>query len=351
MIADCWWRIFNPTWESDMFIQLLLAEATTAPIESDVQGRLDSNPTNILETLDNMWDGLLSRLPQIAIGLVLFIAVWFIAQFLGSLIRRSTRGRNSANLGKVLGRLARWTMVLVGLLIATSIIAPSVKPVDLLAGLGIGGVAIGFAFKDILQNFMSGVLILLREPFKVGDQIQSGEFEGTVEAIETRATFIKTYDGKRVVIPNSQIYTNPVVVNTAYENRRSQYDVGIGCSDDLREAAKIMLDVMQNTEGVFNDPGPDVLVLELAESSVNLRCRWWTAPDQASVMKVKDQVISKIKRALDAASIDMPYPTRVLQLHDQTNTAAKGKRQDEPANDEDPNRTLNRDEALSNGLA
>ncbi|MCB0060669.1 MAG: mechanosensitive ion channel family protein, partial [Caldilineaceae bacterium] len=205
-----------------------------------------------------------------------------------------------------------------GLLVALAIVAPSVKPVDILSTLGIGGVAIGFAFRDILQNFLAGLLILLRQPFRIGDQIVVGDYEGTVEEIETRATMIKTYDGRRVVIPNGDIYTSSVVVNTAFEKRRSQYDVGIGYGDDIARAKELMLQAMRQCEGVLSDPVPDVLTVELAGSSVNLRARWWTHSTRSDVVKVSDRVISAIKDDLSAAGIDLPFPTQVVLWHDQT---------------------------------
>lgn len=284
----------------------------------DEPGKVDVSVNSIWETLDNMIDGLMDRLPFIVVGVVIFIIFYFLAGLSRKLIRNSTEGRESANLGRVLGRIAQWAIIFVGLVVGVAVIAPSITPAKLLTSLGVGGVAIGFAFKDILQNFMAGLLILLRQPFTVGDQIVSGDFEGTVESIETRATMIKTYDGRRVVIPNSQIYTNPVVVNTAFDSQRSQYDVGIGYGDDFRQATRLILETVQSVDGVLSEPSPDVLVAELAGSTVNLRTRWWTKPDRASVVNVRHQVIGSIKEALDAANIDMPYPTNVVLFHDQT---------------------------------
>lgn len=123
-------------------------------------------------------------------------------------------------------------------MLAVTIVAPSLTPGDLIAGLGVRSVAIGFALKDILQNMLAGILILLRQPFEVGDKVVSGGHEGTVERIETRATLIKTYDGRRVVITNTDIYTDSVTVNTAYDTRRSQYDIAIGCNDDWNKAPR-----------------------------------------------------------------------------------------------------------------
>lgn len=304
--------------------RLLIAQTTdaaTSPDDSaiaDKTGEIDVSVATIWETLDNMVDGFMNRLPFIFVGVIFFVVFYFVAGLVRNLIRSSTEDGKSANVGRVLGRISQWFIIFIGLVLGVAIIAPSVTPAKLLASLGVGGVAIGFAFKDILQNFMAGILLLLREPFSVGDQIASGDYEGTVEAIETRATIINTYDGRRVVIPNSQIYTNPVVVNTAKDSRRTQYDVGIGCNDDLNRAAEVMIEIMQSVDGVLADPAPEVLCVALAESSVNLRCRWWTKSDQASVVHVSDEVIRRIKVALDEAAIDMPYPTTVVLFHDQT---------------------------------
>ena len=107
--------------------------------------------------------------------------------------------------------------------------------------LGIGGVAIGFAFRDILQNFLAGILLLVIKPFRIDDQIVFGEFEGTVEDIHTRATQIRTYDGHRIAIPNAKLFTESVAVNTALDARRLEYDVGIGASDDIDRAKALIL--------------------------------------------------------------------------------------------------------------
>ena len=286
------------------------AAQTPAGIEADT--------ASIWSTVDNLIDGFLSLLPKIAIALVVFVIFVLLARLAKSLIRRSTDGSERANVGMVLGRLAQMGILLAGLIVAVGIVAPTVGAAELLSLLGVGGVAIGFAFRDILQNYVAGILILLRQPFEIGDQIVFNDFEGTVDQIETRATLIKTYDGRRVVIPNGEIYTNSVMVNTAYENRRSQYDVGIGYGDDIGQATRAMLEAMKEVEGVLDDPAPDVLAVDLAGSSVNLRARWWTKPERADVIKITDRVITAIKNRLDDESVDMPYPTQVVLFHDQT---------------------------------
>ena len=273
------------------------------------------------DKIQGMINGLIVMLPNIVLALIVFFLFWFVARGLKSLVKRLTRRhRQARNLGLVLGRLSQGIVILVGLFVALSIVIPSFKAGDLIQLLGISGVAIGFAFRDILQNFLAGILILLTEPFEIDDQIVFKDFEGTVENIQTRATTIRTYDGRRIVIPNSELFTNSVTVNTAFKNRRLEYDVGIGYGDDIDQAKQLMLEAIHSVNGVLKDPAPDVLVMELGESSVNIRARWWiNPPRRADALDSRDKVLTAIKQKLYVENgIDLPYPTRQILFHDQT---------------------------------
>jgi small conductance mechanosensitive channel len=272
------------------------------------------------DKIQSMINGFIALLPNIVLGLIVFIFFLFVASRIKALVKRLTRNRRSArNLGLVLGRVAQGLTILIGLFIALSIVIPTFQAGDLIQLLGISGVAIGFAFRDILQNFLAGILILLTEPFQIDDQIVFKGFEGTVENIETRATTIRTYDGRRIVIPNSELFTNSVTVNTAFDNRRLEYDVGIGYGDDIDQAKQLMLDAMHSVNEVLKDPAPDVLVMELAGSSVNIRVRWWVHPPRrADNLISRDKVITAIKKTLVANGIDLPFPTQQILFHDQT---------------------------------
>lgn len=268
-----------------------------------------------------MFQSFIALLPNMILALIVFFIFFFVARSIKRLVHRTTRNRRHArNLGLVLGRLAQGTTILIGLFVALSIVIPSLKAGDLVQLLGISGVAIGFAFRDILQNFLSGILILLTEPFQINDQIVYKDFEGTVEQIQTRATTIRTYDGCRIVIPNSELFTNAVTVNTAFDSRRIEYDVGVGYGDDLEQAKQLMLEAILSVDEVLRDPAPDVLVLDLAESSVNIRARWWIRPPRRiDDLKSRDKVISAIRQKLYIENgIDLPYPTRQILFHDQT---------------------------------
>ncbi len=282
------------------------------------------NPKDSVSTawdkIQSMSNGLIVMLPNILLAVIVFTIFFVAARALKSLVRRLTRRhRQARSLGLVLGRLSQGIIILVGLFVALSIVIPSFKAGDLVQLLGISGVAIGFAFRDILQNFLAGILILLTEPFEINDQIVFKNFEGTVENIQTRATTIRTYDGRRIVIPNSELFTNAVTVNTAFENRRLEYDVGIGYGDNIDQAKELMLEAVYSVDEVLKDPAPDVLVMELAESTVNIRARWWiNPPRRADALDSRDKVLTAIKKKLTANGIDLPFPTQQILFHDQT---------------------------------
>lgn len=279
---------------------------------------VDADLDTALKQVDSWVDGAIHLLPNFCVALVVLLVFYLLGNFFRLLVQRHLTRRSRDNLGEVLGSLIKWAVVFAGLLLAATIVMPSLKPGDLIAGLGVGSVAIGFAFKDILQNWLAGLLILIRQPFSVGDQVEVSGFEGTVCRIETRATLIDTYDGQQAVIPNSDIYTNAVLVKTAYEKRRSEYDIGIGYGDDINKACEIIQQTLLDVEGVLKKPKPEALPWELAASWVTIRARWWTHSRQTDVSHIRARVIAAVKQALDAACIDMPFETCVQLLHDQT---------------------------------
>jgi small conductance mechanosensitive channel len=177
--------------------------------------------------LSNAWrsgsriiDLAISLLPNLLLAAVLFAVFLIIASVAKSAIRRMSRQRDRRqNLGLLLGQLAQVGIMILGFLIAVSVIAPSFHASDLIKVLGIGSVAIGFAFQNILQNFLAGILILIHEPYKLGDYITINGLEGVVEDIQTRATVIATTDGHRIIIPNAVLFTSPVVVKDAHQER------------------------------------------------------------------------------------------------------------------------------------
>jgi small-conductance mechanosensitive channel len=282
------------------------------------RGAITVDFEQVLEQLEEMLQALVERVPAMLVALALVIVFTFLALGTGWTVRQVV-GRRHRNLGKVLGRLANWLIIVLGVLIGLVVIFPNFTPAQLIQLLGVAGLAISFAFRDILENFMAGILLLITEPYRIGDQIVVGDFEGTVEDIHTRATTIRTYDGRRVVIPNATLFTDQVIVNTAYEKRRIEYDFGIGYGDDIERARQLVLQLLRESPVTVDDPAPDVLVIGLDPYQVTLRARWWIYPPRrADALDARNEVLLAIKNRLLAAGIDLPYPTQQILLHDQT---------------------------------
>jgi small-conductance mechanosensitive channel len=270
---------------------------------------MNSHTKTVWASGQHMIDNLLTRLPSLAVAVIVFLIFYFASILLSRVIRRATQDHRR-NLGVVFARLAGAAMILMGLLIAFSIVAPSFQAADLIKVLGIGSVAIGFAFQNILQNFLAGLLLLWAEPFRVGDQIKLDTFEGTVEDIQTRATTIKTYDGRRVVIPNAELFIHSVTVNTAFEIRRWEYELSTTVRDSLTQLKAFLVDTVAKAEGVLSEPAPEALVIDLGDLDagvVRLQLTWWTkAPRQHEMLASHDRVLTAIREALQQLTAKNP---------------------------------------------
>lgn len=181
---------------------------------------------------------------------------------------------------------------------------------------GLLGLGLSFALQDVIANFISGVMILVSRPFKIGDQIEAAGEEGTVQDIRIRATDIKTYDGRKVIVPNSKLYNDVIVNNTAYGSRRFEVIVGIGYDDDIKAGKEIAEQALKDAEHVEDSPEPQVLVSELGGSSVNLKLRGWTDTRKANVLKASSELTQLIKDRYDEEGIDIPYPIRTIYMEE-----------------------------------
>jgi small conductance mechanosensitive channel len=157
---------------------------------------------------------------------------------------------------------------------------------------------------------------MVGRPFEIGDQIEINGEEGTIQDIRTRATEMKTYDGRKVIIPNSQLYSNTVINNTGYGNRRFNVIVGISYEDDIKKAKELAENVLEEAESVEDQPEPQVLVDELGGSSVNLKLRGWTDNRRANIVSGGSEVTQLVKEKYDDAGIDIPYPIRTVFMED-----------------------------------
>ena len=260
---------------------------------------MGSGVGKIVAAADHLIDTVLDRLPSLILGVVAFALLYTLSIWAARGIQKLVSSQRQ-NLGVVFGRLTSGVLILLSFLVAFSIVAPSFQASDLIKILGIGGVAIGFAFQNILQNFLAGLLLLWTEPFRVGDEIKLDAHEGRVEEIQTRATIIRTYDDRRVVIPNAELFTRSVIVNTAFGVRRWEYDLTLPQDGDLEGTKTGIKKADAAVPGVLSDPAPEALLTELpAPETVKIRVLWATHdPSQHQMLGSYDRVLSAIADAL-----------------------------------------------------
>ena len=268
-------------------------------------------------TIDKIMDSFWERVPYICIALVVFIIFWLLTKLFKLFIRKTLENRTYTrqNLVLVLNRVGSTFIIFFGFLIALVIAIPGFTPSQLIVALGIGSVAIGFAFKDIFQNLLSGILILLSEPFRIGDDIVVNGLEGNVEDIQIRATFLRSPDGRRIVSPNATVYTSAVIVNTTYQRRRCEFVVGIGYEDDMQKAKKIILDILNNNMTVLSQPAFSVNVTALADFSINLTVRWWVNTTETSTSASISEIQELVVTAFDEKGISIPYPVQEVKVY------------------------------------
>ena len=252
---------------------------------------------------------------MIAVAAVVVVAGWAVNKLSNVLIARSIRRRNGDK--HVIKTSQRISGYAIYSLTGVALLGVFGVPLAALGTMvGLIGLGLSFALKDMIANFISGLLIMINRPFKIGDQIEVSGEAGTVRDIKIRASEIKTYDGRKVIVPNSTLYSNTVINNTAYDERRYEVVVGVGYDDDIEKAKELAMETLEEAEMTEDDPEPQVLVDELGGSSVNLKLRGWTKPSKANMVKASSEVTQLVKDKYDEAGIDIPYPIRTIYMEE-----------------------------------
>lgn len=291
----------------------------------------------IFDSLGNMGKGFLAHLPNLLSAALIILITWALARgmvkVLNQMLGRFQLRRSLIELIEKLSTISIW---LVGLLIATIIIFPSLTPAKVLTALGLGSIAIGFAFKDIFENFFAEILILFREPFELNDFIECQNLEGFVEDITIRDTHIRQTDGQRVVIPNAMLFKNPVTVRTDKDLRRVTIMCGIAYGEDVDEGRAVIEKALQGLETVDQDKDIQIFAQSFGSSSIDFEVTWWTGSRPIDIRKSKDKVVAAVKKSLDDAGIEIPFPYRTLTFKEPLQTITKQDHTHENENVADP---------------
>lgn len=263
----------------------------------------------LVRQLTSMSEQAIALLPSLVIALVVLVLTWIIARFASGIADKLTDRTNMrASLQELVETMVRLAIWIIGLMATLTILLPGLTPASMIAGLGFGAVAIGFAFQDIFENFMAGILIMIREKMRIGDYIECEGVEGIVESIALRETHVRRNNMELTIIPNSILFKNPVKILTDQEKRRHEITAGVSYDTDLEVARDVIRKAVESADQVDLEERIDVFACEFNSSSVDFKVRWWSGSKPRAMHESRDNVIRAIKRALDEAGIEIPFP-------------------------------------------
>ncbi len=262
--------------------------------------------------LDKFAQQALAALPNLLTAILILVASLYFAGLLSKLLNRILKRRQAdPEVTLLLSQMVRWTIIIIGVITA---LQRFFDVTAFLAGLGILGFSIGFALQNILQNFAAGIILLIQQPFDIGDAIEVKGYGGTVQAINLRTTELRTWDGLIVIIPNADVLSNTITNFTRANRRRIELAVGVAYNSDPALTRQTILEAIQNVPGFVEDPAPMVVFHTFAGSSLDLSAYFWTATDQTGPLAAKDKALELTKAALEQKGIEIPFPTRTVQI-------------------------------------
>ncbi len=290
---------------------MLLQTANSTP------GVLDnaSQITNVAwDSINELLTSIVERLPFLLAGILVAVIFFFFAKIVKKVFLATTsKTKLDARLRILFSRLIVVVIAVLGIFTALTVIVPSFGFGDLVAGVGLTTFAIGFATKDIVNNLLSGILILWQQPFKTGDQIFVDKIQGRVEAIGVRATSLRKDDGELVLIPNGDMYSSILTIRGAGTKRRMNLELKVGYESDVDAAKAGIMSSLLLTEGVVSEPPPNVFVTDLAPEGVNITVNFWLNTNEARPREVFDRAAIAIMKSLHRSGIE-PYPPNSVIL-------------------------------------
>lgn len=285
---------------------------------SNVTGRVVDNASEIsnvaYSSIDNLLRSMVARLPFIVAGILVAVLFYLAARLAKYIfLATSKKTRLDDRLRILFSRLLMVGIVVIGVFTAFTVIIPTFGFGDLVAGIGLTSFVIGFATKDILNNLLSGVLILWQQPFKVGDQIFIDKLQGRVEYIGVRATSLRKDDGELVLVPNGDIYSGTLTIRGAGAKRRMNLEVVVGYDANVAKAKDAITSALERADGVVSEPPPNVYVTDLAAEGIKITINFWLNTNEARPRVVFDTAACEIHSSLEAAGIE-PYPPTSMNV-------------------------------------
>lgn len=288
---------------SERFVQSLL--------QQNEDGAAISSLSSAQSLLSQLWESFVYRLPGLALGIVIMVAFILLAPHIANVfVKPLTKTTTSPLLRSVIQRSVSLILMLLGIYLFLFLAGLTGFAIAVVSGTGVVGLILGFAFRDIAENFISSLLLTIQRPFRIGDIVQINDFTGIIQKVTARATTLVDFDGNHIQIPNATIYKGVIKNLTANPLMRGQFVIGVGYDADIQEAQRIALEITVGQENVLNDPEPQVLIDELGSSTYNVKVYFWVDVERTSVLKMASVLMRNITQAFLDASISMPDDAR-----------------------------------------
>lgn len=274
-------------------------------------------PGNLAEVqlkLAGWWDQVVVMLPNIVLAVVIVVVGWLLGRLFASATRKGmVRVGRSVQISGLAGKTVKLGVFVGGVAIALGVLQLDKTVASLLAGIGILGLALGFAMQDVVANFVSGILLAVRQPFRVGEVVEMGEFMGTIEAMDLWSTQGRTFAGQRVLMPNKSVL-NHNIVNYATGEWRIDVSCGVSYADDLEAAQRVAREAAETIEGRLTERPVEVFYTGFGDSSIDFVVRTWIDSEKDSFLDVRSEVVKRVKAAFDREEITIPFPIRTLDV-------------------------------------
>jgi len=251
--------------------------------------------------LDNFVAAFIKGIPNLITALLIFIVSLYLARILSNTLRRLLNKRRApAGVTHILAQLMLWSIVVIGTITA---LQRFFNVTAFLTGLGILGFTVGFALQDIMKNFAAGIILLLQQPFHVGESIGVKGFDGTITEIDLRSTEMRATDGRVIILPNADILANPIINYSRANSRRVDLILNLPHSSDPDTVRRLVLDAIRNVSGFIKVPEPVIVFNNLTDTALELNASFWVDVTKNDPAYAKDMVLLKVKSALDAKGI------------------------------------------------
>lgn len=264
----------------------------------------------IAEKLESWMQTAIQLLPNFVVAVLVLVLFWLSAKLIKRLTERVMhRFSDNQGLISLLSATLYIAVVAIGTFVALSILQLDKAVTSLLAGAGIIGLALGFAFQDIASNFVAGILMATRKPFRVGDILDTNDHFGTVTEMNLRATIIKDFQGQEIIIPNKEVYQKPIKNYSRYSKRRIDLSVGISYGDNLQKVKDVVLAAINALDVIDKSKPVDFVYKGFGDSSINFDIYYWVSgPNQMEYNKAVSAGVMAIKQAFDENNITIPFP-------------------------------------------